>query len=703
MNFKQFISIKLPRAIKNHKKIIAGILLIIVAFILCQRLFGGNTQTTVNTATASTTTKVSVGSISQTIKVEGQAELVDEQQLRFNQAGKITAVYFAAGDTVKKDQVIAELDKTDALNEIEQAEINLQNSQLSLQDLLDGATDNEILQAKNNISETEASLETSKKELEVLLTEKDTTFDELENEIEQAQKDVDSKQRSLENAQAELESTIAQENESLDSSTNTYQAAIDSGLLNIKDAITSADNILSSLDNILCIESSTKANNDAYEYYLGALAVNTKTEAERSYKLARSKRDSLEEAYNELAAKNDVTIDDVIALMEDAEPTFEQLIDASDNTYEMLKNSITGLELSSNELSSFKSSALSARSSAENTMSSFQNNITSLKNQEDLGITELKVSDTIRAKQNSVSDAEDSLEKAQDTLDNLQKTLATKKANEELSITSKQNTITNLENSLTEQQNDLADLEDGADEIDIIKATNEVTQKKLALANVQENVDNYELIAPFDGVLRDIDFKVGDNIVSDDDKYAYIENPDILEIIVLLDQIDIIGVQEGMPATIVFDALPDKTFTSEVNKINETPQESSGVISYEVSILLEREDKSILSGMTTTVEIITEQAENVLVVPNLALSTKDGKTFVQKMENGKTIEVEVETGASDDNNTEILSGLSEGDEIMVQSFAATMTNSSSGETNGQDSMQQLMRATNSGGGSGPPG
>ena len=113
---------------------------------------------------------------------------MDEQELRFNQAGKITAVYFQDGDTISKGDTIAELDKTDVLNEIRQAEISLSNSQLSLQELIDGDTELSILKAENSILRQNKKSLLPKKNVALAIVDEKNTVEELESELALAEK-----------------------------------------------------------------------------------------------------------------------------------------------------------------------------------------------------------------------------------------------------------------------------------------------------------------------------------------------------------------------------------------------------------------------------------------------------------------------------------------------------------------------------------
>ena len=675
--------------LKKIKFFYIGFSLIIIIFSF-YHVFVNNKNSVENNSMNIKTISVSKGNIRKTIKVLGQAELVDEQKLRFNQVGKVTAVHFQDGDQVKQDQIIAELDKTEVFNEIRQAEISLENSRLSLQELLKGNTETQILKAKNSLSETKQKIDVAKKNLVIIKKDEKSTLEELQNEIDMAKKEVSDKEKSLKTAQKDLENTEIFETETIKTSSNSYQASIDEAFLNIKDAIIAADNILVDLDEVLGIEENTKYLNDSFKDNLGALNIYTKQQAEESYLSSQKKLQDLEKSYNELQQKENVVINETIHLLKLTVEMFQIVITATDNTYLMLQNSVTSTDLSSASLDAYKASVTNKRTAGQQNLSSIKNILTNLKNLEALEITELRSSDIIRKKEDIVRSSEYALEKAQDTLNNLKNTLAIKKENKKLERISKENEINNLENTLKAQEEELAELERGETKERITMAKNEITQKELALTKVQKNIEKYELRAPFDGILRKIDFKIGDNLIADDDKFVYIENPDLLKISILLDQIDVVKIKKGYQAVIVFDALSEKEFIGEIEEIDQTPVEQSGVVSYEAGITLHKENETIFSGMTASLEIIIQEKKDILIIPNLAISSKQGKSFVQKVINGQIKEIAVELGISDGKNTEVVTGLKVGDKINA--FNLKKQNINNINSN-EDSMRQLMRAT----------
>ena len=690
------------------------------------------------------TAKVIRGNLSVTVKAMGQAELVNEQQLRFNKSGTIEVVNFSDGDRVKKDEIIAKLDKEEVLNDIKQAEITLENARLDLQDLLNNDISTEKLKIENSIRDNERKVEIAQNELNILKNEKENALDKIdkdieekklslndlkeddmtdqkknEREIEQIEKEIAEKKKSIEEARADLENTKKIEEESVSDTIQNIASEKKSVLLGIKDAIIETDDILNDLNTILGKDNPTNVN-DSFETNLGALSSQSLRDAEKGYSLLKGKKATQEKGLEELENQENPSLEALINFLTTTEEMANQAIKASDLTYTLLEKTITSSSLSQANLNSLKSTVSSCRSSAKSILNSINTSKNSLESLEKEEITRLKSENTITNKENTLrseilalekleksledaktssqsntNDKKLSLNTTQNEIANLEVERTQSSSDYDLKIKNKENEIVALEESLATSREEIKDLEKGETAERIKSAQNNITQKQLALEKVRKTQENYELKAPFDGLIRKIDFQVGDNLVSDETKYVYLENPDLLKISVLLDQVDIIKVFANQKVNITFDALPHKVFEGSIEEIDSTPVEQSGVVSYEASITVEKGENRIFSGMTATVEIITAEKENVLLVPNLAIKSRGDRKFVEK-KIGENIErAKIKIGITDGKNTEVISGLEEGDEIVMVDYS-TLKKGTSAQNN-QDAMRRMMRGGGGGG------
>lgn len=144
-------------------------------------------------------------------------------------------------------------------------------------------------------------------------------------------------------------------------------------------------------------------------------------------------------------------------------------------------------------------------------------------------------------------------------------------------------------------------------------------------------------------------------------------------------EVDVPKIKAGQKATLTLDAFSGKTFTGKVLAVNTSGSVSSGVTSYPVTILLDPvSGVEIYPNMAVTADIITDLKTDVVNIPTTAIqASADGTSYVQVMKNGKPTRVTVTTGMSNDSNTEITSGLSEGDEVVTSTITAAASKTSS--------------------------
>ncbi|GAA4225787.1 macrolide-specific efflux system membrane fusion protein [Streptosporangium album] len=127
---------------------------------------------------------------------------------------------------------------------------------------------------------------------------------------------------------------------------------------------------------------------------------------------------------------------------------------------------------------------------------------------------------------------------------------------------------------------------------------------------------------------------------------------------------DVIRLKIGQTASIRFDALTGVTATGKVTQIQPTAATSNNVVQYPVTISFTETPEEVRLGQTATVEVIIDQAGNVLAVPSAVVSTAGGRSTVTVLRNGAQVPVQVEVGVKGDALTEIKSGLGESDQIV---------------------------------------
>lgn len=138
-----------------------------------------------------------------------------------------------------------------------------------------------------------------------------------------------------------------------------------------------------------------------------------------------------------------------------------------------------------------------------------------------------------------------------------------------------------------------------------------------------------------------------------------------LQATVSLTEIDVTKVKAGQKVTLTMDAFKDKTFTGKVLGINTNGSVSSGVTTYPTVIEFDTTIEGAFPNMAVNATIITSVTDDALLVPSSAVTTTNGVSAVRVLKNGTPESVNVEIGNSNDTQTEIKSGINEGDQVVT--------------------------------------
>lgn len=164
-----------------------------------------------------------------------------------------------------------------------------------------------------------------------------------------------------------------------------------------------------------------------------------------------------------------------------------------------------------------------------------------------------------------------------------------------------------------------------------------------------------------------------------------IANGDKMMVTMNVDELDIGTMQVGLEAEITLDAIEGETFTGTITSVSGNASSSGGSSQYPVEIVFDKTD-AMLSGMNASVEVIIEQAENVLTLPLSAIQDDGNYSYVYTSYDESTDKlsgkVQVETGLSDEISVEITAGLSEGDTVYYEMQGSEDSTSGNGGMGG---------------------
>ncbi|HOX29682.1 MAG TPA: efflux RND transporter periplasmic adaptor subunit [Candidatus Paceibacterota bacterium] len=229
----------------------------------------------------------------------------------------------------------------------------------------------------------------------------------------------------------------------------------------------------------------------------------------------------------------------------------------------------------------------------------------------------------------------------------------------------------------------LNDIMAGADELDIRAQRIVVEQKETALDEAMKELENCTIRAPFDGKISSVSVSAGDTLSLNGAVASIITDSQVANI--ALNEVDIAKVRNGQKATLTFDAIEDLSLTGKVVEIDTVGTVSAGVVSYGVKIGLDGQNEQVKPGMSVTAAIIIQAKQNVVMVPNTAVKSSSGiGNYVEFMLNGSLTPTRqtVETGLSNDEYTEIISGVNEGDVVVTGSSVSSFKPSSKNDAGG---------------------
>ncbi len=207
-------------------------------------------------------------------------------------------------------------------------------------------------------------------------------------------------------------------------------------------------------------------------------------------------------------------------------------------------------------------------------------------------------------------------------------------------------------------------VKDGPDAHSLQLAQYTLSNAQATVAQAQADLQHLDLTAPFDGVVLDVQATPGQT-VSADAPILTLANPQAMEVDASVVEEDFPLVAVGQKATLYFDALPDVDVTGVVTRI--IPKRLSGnQANYSIAIRLDSIPAHLVEGMSVDASIIIDQRSNALRLPRTAIRPRaDGSATVDVWANGHTEKREVKAGLRGDSYTEILSGLSEGDQVVA--------------------------------------
>ncbi|MFA6160071.1 MAG: efflux RND transporter periplasmic adaptor subunit [Parcubacteria group bacterium] len=226
---------------------------------------------------------------------------------------------------------------------------------------------------------------------------------------------------------------------------------------------------------------------------------------------------------------------------------------------------------------------------------------------------------------------------------------------------------------------------------------NKLEAAKISLTSAEENVPlaqaKYQnaltdaakrtVTAPISGTVNAINIKNGDDLSrlssnSNSSAPIIIGDLNTLKAQVQVNEVDISNVSIGQKATMTFNGIEGLSLTGKVEKMDSLGTLTSGVVTYNVTIGFDSLDERIKPAMSVSASIITDAKQDVLLVPNSAVKTQNGSSYVQFLTNGTPEQIPIEIGLSNNTDTQIISGIKAGDNVITQTIKSGATSTTSG-------------------------
>jgi HlyD family secretion protein len=217
-----------------------------------------------------------------------------------------------------------------------------------------------------------------------------------------------------------------------------------------------------------------------------------------------------------------------------------------------------------------------------------------------------------------------------------------------------------------------------------------VKSARIALQRARQNLAYTRIYAPIDGVIVERNVDVGQTVAanfSTPQLFLIANDLSDMQILALIDESDIGTIRNGQPVQFTVQAYPDEIFSGTVQQVRLQSKTQDNVVNYTTVVGVKNNTGKLLPGMTATVQFLTGDAENVLIVPNAALRVKPTPAMLAQAKNASALDdgpnagsallwtfdnggmlkaVRVRTGLSDETNTEVAGqNLAAGTRIVI--------------------------------------
>lgn len=595
------------------------------------------------------TAKVEKGTLRRTVSVTGSVISDISTDLHFEVNGRLENINYSEGDEVIRGDVIAEFAASDEKLQVEEARATLQAARANLDLKKAGATIEDIKVTETNVRSAEVALKIAETNLENIKESGEENIRKKNLELQNTEVSLSSALKDLENSQVSLDNVITENNQNVEDAYDDLKTEMQKNLLKTYQYLLDVDEILGVDDEDV---------NDNFESSLGILKSTTLDTAQQAYKDARADYEDVNNKYMELDGDN--SLETIKSIADDLEWALYSLDNVLLKTRILLNNSVVSTKLTETMLSNFKSTIDTDRIGGNTELTSLQTKKQSLISAE---LNQKANVDSARA---SYDTNKSNYDKALKSKELAEHNLAAAKTEEENAVRNAELEIEAKTKALETAKASLNLKKASPRPVDIANLDAQVVKAGAALALAEKNLEKTKLRAPSDGVIVNLSGEIGENITISQN-FATIISPQLI-IEADVSETDIDKINLGQFTEITFDAFgEEEKFFGEIFFIDPAETKIQDVIYYKIKVSLdERQGKSIRSGMTANLDILTAEKEDVLFVPSRVVIEKNGEKIVRVLSKGDVKEIRVATGIRGDGAMiEIAAGLNEGEIAVI--------------------------------------
>ena len=554
------------------------------------------------------TAQVTRGAVTQTVAVPGSVSSAGIVKLNPVTNGKVAQILVSVGQQVTTGQPLAKLDTTDLQSALTTAQNNLAAAQTNYDKALSGVTDaqSSLASTQQSTANSIANAQASLAKLKANYAAAETTYANLSTSIKP---DVQNFTGAIDGVRIQLQQTI-----------NDISARQTTDVQSARNSLYSADTTLV----------------NAQSYANGQL-----TSALNEYVSARDAIASAITAFDAAIASGGDT--------GSASSGYQTALSTYNGTATRLT---TALDAPTAALSSAQTNVTSAQQ-AINTAGSRADGYLDQARADMVGLqsqltTETQLSSAVKSRITQIATAIATL------TDAISGSYVSALSN----VTSSQiQAAQSLQNAQTAVNNQPAAVQ---------SAANSLANAQTTVATAQTNLDSATIKASVTGVVSAINAQVGENVTTNGTAgFIVLANTGSLVLHGTIGEADVVKLKLNQVATVTVDAVGTAKMTGKVTSLDPVATIASGVPVYGIDVTIDVPNASVRPGMSGTANVIIASSPNALVVPNLAVKTAAGRRYLTVMKDGTATDTDVTFGIANDTVTEVLTGVQEGDVVVL--------------------------------------